>query len=108
MQIPEIDVDELARRRDEGPITLIDVREPDEYEAVHVPGAILIPLATLPDRLDEIPTAGVVHLICRTGGRSMRAAEWLGAEGRAAVNVAGGTLAWLESGRPHVTGSAPS
>lgn len=105
MEIAEIDVDELERRRSEG-VALIDVREPDEYDQAHVPGAILIPLATLPERLDELPT-GVLHVICRSGARSHRAAEWLVGQGREAVNVAGGTLAWVESGKPHLSGMDP-
>ena len=54
MPVPEIDIDEFARRREQG-APVIDVREPDEYQAGHVPGATLIPLATVPDRLGEVP-----------------------------------------------------
>ena len=99
MDIPEIDVDELDRRcAAAGPddLTLIDVREPDEYAQAHVPGAMLVPLGTLPDHVEELPE-GTLYVICRSGARSYRAAEWLAAQGRTSVNVAGGTLAWLES-----------
>ena len=54
MPVPEIDIDEFARRREQG-APVIDVREPDEYQQAHVPGATLIPLATVPDRLGEVP-----------------------------------------------------
>jgi len=103
---PEIDVDELARRREAG-IVLIDVRQPDEYDEFHVPGAILIPLADVPERLVEVPDAGPVHVICRSGGRSRTAVAFLRERGYEAVNVAGGSLAWQESGRPIATGSLP-
>jgi rhodanese-related sulfurtransferase len=101
--INEIDVDELEKRRAEG-APVIDVRQPDEYEEAHVPGAILIPLAEVPDRLAEIPSDGTALLICRSGARSMKAAEFLGGQGVVATNVAGGTLAWIDAGKPTVTG----
>jgi rhodanese-related sulfurtransferase len=85
---------------------VIDVREPDEYTAGHVPGATLIPLATVPDRLSDLP-AGDVLVICRSGGRSKRAAEFLAANGVQATNVAGGTLAWMRSGRGVTKGDEP-
>jgi rhodanese-related sulfurtransferase len=98
MDVPEIDVDELASRLDAQGV-LIDVREPNEYADVRVPGSTLIPLGTIPERLAEIPSTGAVHLICRSGGRSAKAVAFLREQGIDAVNVAGGTLAWVESGR---------
>jgi rhodanese-related sulfurtransferase len=100
---PEIDVDELAQRRAEG-APLVDVREPHEYEEFHVPGAVLIPLADLPDRLDQVPAGRPLYVICNSGGRSRRAAEFLRAHGVDAVNVAGGSRAWLDAGEPVATG----
>lgn len=104
MSIPEIDVDELAQRAESGPLVIVDVREPDEYEAGHVPGAVLVPLATVSDRVDEFRGGDPTYVICRSGGRSMRACEAVAAHGVDVVNIAGGTLAWAESGRPLVTG----
>jgi rhodanese-related sulfurtransferase len=103
--VPEIDIDEFARRREAG-APVIDVREPDEYREAHVAGAALIPLSTVPDRLDDVPE-GDLLVICRSGARSMRAAEFLATKGVSATNVAGGTLAWIESGRPVVEGDEP-
>jgi rhodanese-related sulfurtransferase len=103
MDVPEIDVAELARVR-EGGAVLIDVREPDEYTAAHVPGATLVPLATVPDRLADVPTEGTVYVICAKGARSLRAAEFYRAQGIDAVNVAGGTTAWVDAGQPFSTG----
>ena len=54
-----------------------------------------------------IPTDGTVYLICKSGGRSARAAEFLIPQGVEAVNVAGGTMAWTDSGRPVVAGGEP-
>ena len=106
MAINEIDVDELERRKAEG-APVIDVRQPDEYEEAHVPGAVLIPLAEVPDRLAEIPADGSALIICRSGGRSMKAAEFLAGQGVVATNVAGGTLAWIDAGKPTATGPNP-
>jgi rhodanese-related sulfurtransferase len=97
MDVPEIDVDELARLR-ETEVALVDVREPDEYENFHVPGAQLIPLADVPERIEEIPDDQRVYVICATGARSARAVEFLNRQGYDTVNVAGGSKAWLEAG----------
>ena len=97
--VPEIDVASLEQILGQGG-ALIDVREDDEYTDGHVSGAIHIALGTIPDRLDEIPTAGPVYVICALGGRSARAAEFLRANGVDAINVAGGTQGWIDSGRP--------
>ena len=104
MDVPEIDVDELEHRLAAG-ARLVDVREPDEYEQVRVPGGILVPLQSVPERLGEVPSDGTFYVICAKGGRSRAAAEILRAEGRDAVNVAGGTTAWVEAGLPTESGS---
>ena len=62
------------------------------------PAPSLIPLGEVPERVDEIPADGPVYVICRTGARSMRAAEFLVAQGFDATNVAGGTMAWIDAG----------
>jgi rhodanese-related sulfurtransferase len=108
-QIAEIDVEELAERLAAGGVALFDVREPNEYDEVRVPGGRLIPLGTVPDRLEEIVAAAQdaeVVVICRSGGRSMRACEYLAAQGVAATNVYGGTLAWIQSGRDTESGAS--
>lgn len=102
--IPEIDVTELAARRAEG-APLIDVREPDEFAAARVPGAQPIPLGELVGRTDEVPTEGTVYVICARGGRSAKAVEHLRSLGIDAVNVAGGTLGWIDAGLPVESGA---
>lgn len=104
--VPEIDVDELASLRETG-VPLIDVRQPDEYDELHAPGAVLIPLAEVPERIEEVPTEGTVYVICLTGARSERAVEYLLRNGIDAVNVVGGTRAWSAAGFPIVTGPEP-
>ena len=97
MPIREISVTELADVRDAGAV-VVDVRNPAEHLEVRVPGVILIPLPEFPDRAGEIPVADTVYVICRSGARSLKACEYLASQGRDAVNVAGGTLAWIDSG----------
>jgi rhodanese-related sulfurtransferase len=107
MDVPEIDVDDLAARREAGQV-ILDVRNPDEYEEAHVPGVLLIPLGELVERADEIPAVeGELPVICRSGARSHQAAEYLRGQGIDAVNVVGGTLAWIDAGFPIETGEAP-
>ncbi|MEX2659236.1 MAG: rhodanese-like domain-containing protein [Acidimicrobiales bacterium] len=101
--IPEVDVAVFAVAHADGGYVL-DVRQPDEYEAVHVPGAILIPLDQLGDRIDEVPKDQHLYVICRSGGRSAAAVEALTGAGYRATNVAGGTLGWIKDGHPTVTG----
>ena len=108
MAVPEINVEELAGRLNEGAF-LLDVRQPDEFVEAHVPGALLVPLDEVPVRAGELPADQEILVICRSGARSHRAAEYLIAQhGLSAVNVAGGTLAWIESGRDIVVGSGPT
>lgn len=101
----EISVQELKAIL--GDVNLVDVREPDEYLQAHVPGAKLIPLATVPVRFSELDKSETQYIICKLGGRSAQAAEYLIAQGFDAVNVAGGTMAWLELGEPVNTGDQP-
>lgn len=82
---------------------VLDVREDYEWEAGHIDGALHIPLDQLPERLDELDPDEDLHVICRTGGRSYRAAAWLVGNGYSAVNVDGGMGAWLEAGKPMVS-----
>lgn len=106
MDVPEIDVDQLAKLVADGAL-VVDVRNPDEYVAAHVPGARLVPLGEVPDRTDEFPTDTPVYVICAAGGRSHKASEFVIALGVDATNVAGGTNAWIEAGHPVNGGEQP-
>ena len=106
--VPEIDIDELERRR-AGGAAVFDVREPDEYEEVRIPGAVLVPLASVPEAVEDFRAASqrtAVCVVCAAGGRSAQAVGFLRDRGVDAVNVAGGTNAWHQSGRPVATGPA--
>jgi len=107
MSAPEISIDDLVAARAGGPVPLVDVRQPEEYEAGHVPGAKLIPLADVVARVGEIPDEGPVYVICQTGSRSQRAADYFRNLGIEAYNVAGGTKAWIEAGQDTAHGPFP-
>ena len=80
---------------------LIDVREAWEYQEMRIPGAVLIPLSQVPDRLDDIPEDSDVYVHCRMGSRSAKAVDFLRAHGRPrSFNVAGGIDSWKEAGLP--------
>ena len=79
----------------QGEYTLLDVRQPWEYEEEHIPGAVLIPLAELDGRRDELDVSKPVLAYCRSGGRSSGAAGMLSGLGfPLVVNMAGGITAW--------------
>src|SRR5260370_27649285 len=97
--IEEIDVDTLESCST-GTI-VVDVRELEEYEQGHVPGAINLPQADLASRLDELPRDCPLVLICRSGARSLRAAQFLRQVGFEPVAcVQGGTASWTVAGKP--------
>ena len=75
--------------------TAVDVREPYEFEAGHLPGSLHIRLGELPQRLGEIPQGTTPIFICRSGGRSLSACNFALTAGRgAAINLEGGLMAW--------------
>ena len=105
MDVPEVDIAEAAARHAAGTL-IIDVREPEEYIEGHVPGAPLIPVGSIADRISEVPTGAEVLIICRSGARSFTAADYLRSQGIEAINIAGGTMAWVEAGHRVVTGES--
>ena len=105
MTVPEISVHDLAALG--ASARVIDVREPHEWNDAHVAHAELVPLGTVPERLDAFD-GDPTYVICRSGARSGRACEFLVAQGHDAVNVAGGMLAWVAAGFDTVSGESGS
>lgn len=97
-QLPTVDV---AAVPSDG--YLLDVREADEWAVGHAPEAVHIPMSQLVDRLTEVPQDRRVHVVCKVGGRSAQVTHYLLAQGRDAVNVDGGMLAWNAAARPVVS-----
>jgi rhodanese-related sulfurtransferase len=87
----------------DGSVILLDVREDDEWQRGHAPGAQHIPMSQVPSRLGEINADATLFVVCKVGGRSQRVAQYLAQNGYSPVNVAGGMLAWADAGRPVIT-----
>lgn len=97
--VDEIGIDAL----DSAPpnAVVLDVREPEEYERAHIPGAVNIPQCDLATRLADVPRDRPVMTVCASGMRSLRSAQFLHQQGYLnASNVVGGTNAWRAAGRP--------
>jgi len=95
MSIREITPTELQQLlADENPPSLIDVREEGEAAICAIDGSTLIPMNSLPRRLQEIPRDRPVVLYCHSGMRSMMAGQWLSQQGFDALSLAGGIDRW--------------
>ena len=96
-----VDVDTVNALKDNAGVFLIDVREPDEYAAGHIPGITLIPMGEVAARLAELPRDKEIIVTCRTGNRSGQVADLLREQGFTNVhNMNGGIVAWEEAGYP--------
>jgi rhodanese-related sulfurtransferase len=85
-----------------GAFALLDVREADEFtgELGHVAGAQLVPLGTVPAVAPTLDRSKTWLVICRSGGRSGRAAGLMASQGFTVYNLTGGMLAWNGAGKP--------
>ena len=72
----EVDVEKAAAMRDAGAF-MLDVRQPEEWAAGHIPEATLIPLGELADRVAEVPTGREIVVVCRSGNRSQQGRDIL-------------------------------
>jgi rhodanese-related sulfurtransferase len=103
--VPSVTVDQV-----DPDAYLLDVREPDEWQAGHAPGAHHVPMMEVPRRLAEVPDDRPVVVVCRVGNRSAEVTRYLANVGLdRAVNLAGGMVAWAAASRPMVSedGHAP-
>ncbi|MFI6212413.1 rhodanese-like domain-containing protein [Nocardia brasiliensis] len=106
--VPSVPVDALPSDFDRAAPTtpdptraiLLDVREEDEWQLGHAPGAIHIPMVDVPARVDELEFDVDLYVICRQGGRSLQVVEYLTHIGFEAIQVRGGMVAWQQAGRP--------
>ena len=85
---------------------IIDVREQWEWDRGHAPTAVLMPMSSFADHVDELPTDADILVICHSGARSHTVASALADGGYRAVDVLGGMDAWQRAGGP-VAGPAP-
>jgi rhodanese-related sulfurtransferase len=101
-EVPHLAPAEAMERVDSGAM-LLDVRNPDEWEAGHAENSTWIPMNQIVDRQGELPTDRAIVVICKSGGRSSRVAQALVNAGYDAANVAGGAEAWQAAGLAIVT-----
>ena len=97
--LPEVTVDAV-------PIDayLLDIREGDEWAVGHSPLAVHLPMMEIPARMDEVPRAHDVVVVCRSGARSAQVVAYLHSHGWERVaNLDGGMLAWHAAGRELVS-----
>lgn len=88
---------------------VLDVREPEEWQRMHIPQAHHIPQSQLASRLAEMPASAAPLVVCQSGIRSLRAAQFLKqADFPNVASLAGGTAAWAEAGLPLERGEAPA
>ncbi len=96
---PEISVHEAQKRVKNGSL-LLDVREQNEYDEEHIPGAQLLPLSELATRFDELPKDQEIVAQCRSGKRSAQATDFLRSQGYDVTNMEGGILRWKAEDLP--------
>ena len=77
-------------------LTVLDVREVEEFEALHLEGAHNLPLSQLADSYDQLDKDLLHYVICKSGMRSARACQFLSEQGYEVVNVQGGMMAFEE------------
>jgi adenylyltransferase/sulfurtransferase len=94
---PAIDAADLMARTD---AFILDVREMEEFAEGAIPGASLVPLYELTERLDRLPKDKTIVCVCAVGGRSARATTILREHGYDAVNLRGGMRSWIAAGGP--------
>ncbi len=105
--IPQVPVTDLPNDFTDDPARVVlDVREDDEWAHGHIRGALHIPLAEVPARLDELDLDRELLVICHSSGRSMRVLAYLSQVGYDGSCVRGGMLAWIENGKPVETGAS--
>jgi rhodanese-related sulfurtransferase len=104
----EISSEDAQRRFDAGEIQLVDVREGAEWDVSRIPGDVQhIPIGELQSRVGEIARDKPVVFQCRSGGRSLMAAQAFRASGFEAYSLAGGLIDWNEQGLPVEPAGAP-
>jgi rhodanese-related sulfurtransferase len=94
-QITALELNQWLASEERAKPVLLDVREPDEFAAYSIAGSLLMPMRSVPARLDELDRKAEVVMVCRSGARSFHAGLYLKQNGFERVyNLAGGVLAW--------------
>ncbi len=101
MDVPTVSVHDVIDHTS-GDWVVLDVREPYEWAAGHIEGALHIPMGEIPARVGELDSQARTLVVCHVGGRSARVTAWLHQQGYDVVNLAGGMDAWEMAQRPVV------
>lgn len=96
--VPTVSVDEIP-----ADAVLLDVREPEEWQAGHVDGAVHVPMNEIPARSSELSADTDIVVVCKVGSRSAQVAAWLNLQGYRAYNLEGGMMAWAAARRPMIS-----
>ena len=99
MHPDEVSIQDMKRALSDSAlgIKVVDIREPSEYAAAHIPGVMFLPLSEMQLRLDELDPSQAYYIHCRSGGRSMKLVQFLKQNGFKNVkSVAGGIHAWAD------------
>jgi len=86
----EISFDEFYQLYQNEQLSLVDVREVEEFEALHLEGARNFPLSQLADTYKQLDKDQLYYVICKSGMRSARACQFLAEQGYEVINVKGG------------------
>lgn len=86
--------EEVLQRMSSEQLNIVDVRELDEWRSGHIQGATHVPLSEFMDHMHKIDASKETIIVCRSGGRSARACEYLSHEGYDVINMLGGMDAW--------------
>lgn len=87
-------IDEFDQKEKKEKLSVLDVREADEYQRGHIPSSVNVPLSELARRTDELDKTAELYVICQSGARSAMACDFLSRQGFSVVNVMGGMSAW--------------
>lgn len=101
---PTAPVHEIAATRAHARVRVLDVRNPDEFTAGHIPGAQFIPLPQLTSRIDDLDRRDRIYVVCESGSRAGEATRYLAGHGFDARPMAGGMAAWRSQGLPTAPG----
>ena len=99
---PALDTLGATRLINDSGAIVLDVREPAEFAAGHLPNARNIPLGELDKRVGDLPKGKPVLVCCASGARSGKAISLLRQDGREAFNLSGGVAGWQQAGLPLV------
>ena len=92
----EISFDEFYQLYQNGQLSLVDVREIEEFKMLHLEGAHNLPLSQLADTYEQLDKEQLHYVICKSGMRSARACQFLAEQGYEVINVQGGMMAFEE------------